>query len=191
DISKAPEMWRHDEGIPDFVEEYIKEAIREGAFYDGDIEDLTRQEQRELERMLEEKMTQKQGWSLASLKDAVTDEFGYAEGAALITIRNETAAIANKAREEAYKDRDDYEEYKFYWTGPDDMDTTPICEFMKNQTNPRFGGEPVTLEKMEELLHEAIERFPDFKGSTPERVDDWLPHFQCRHTFTRQAWSSE
>lgn len=186
-LEKSPEMWRSSDEVPEFVEEYIKEAVQQDAFWEGSFDELPPGSEQHIRDLFEENMTQPQGWSLSSIMEDLEDLFPYAEKDYLMEItRNEVAALANKAREEAYEDSaEEGEEFLFYWSGPEDHRTTEICSRMKSETNPRHGGTPKPLEEMRELLEEIAE---EEKGGLPGRVKEWLPHFQCRHTFVRKVY---
>lgn len=193
DLSKAPRMWRGSEHVPEFVKNLIEEALERGALWTGQYENIPSSVMDKLEEVFREKMTQPQGWSLGSLTEALQDEFGVSEDYAEVVVRNETAALANKGRELAYEQQEGSEDYEFYWSGPADHRTTPICEYAKEQTHPRHGGEPVSLDELRRILKDAMNPSinphldGEFAGATPERLDDWVPHHQCRHSFVRKS----
>jgi len=68
-----------------------------------------------------------------------------------------------------------------YWDGPDDESTTDICEWLKGETNPEYGGDPVPMDELRDLQREAITRFTD---RDPGAVDirAHLLHPNERHT---------
>jgi hypothetical protein len=93
--------------------------------------------------------------------------------------------VLNKTREETYKQQAGDEEAsgkKFKWTGPgtpDDGRTTDACVWLKEQTDPAFGGKTRTLPELKELVEEAADRFfPELSYD-----DDFVVHPQERHTF--------
>lgn len=190
DLSKAPGVWRGEEDVPEFVKRFIDEAINEDAFWQGDFEDLPQGARIRMQDVFQDTMTQDEGWSVSDLVDELQDEFaGLTKDHALKIARTETAAIANKAREEAYEQRPDTEEYEFYWTGPEDHRTTPICSWLKSQTHPKHGGSPVSgMDELRELFERAAKVHDDFDGMTEERFDEYVPHHQCRHTFVREVY---
>jgi len=100
--------------------------------------------------------------------------------------RNETAAIMNTAREEAYKSRPDEKEYKYYWSNPQDHRTTDLCNEIIEEVDSQGGA--VDMPTLKDILYDKADKYkndPD-NGGTPQRVDEWLPHFACRSTFIRE-----
>jgi len=68
-----------------------------------------------------------------------------------------------------------------YWDGPDDEDTTDMCTWLKQQTNPEYGGNPVSMDELEQLQRTAIEKYGDgqpYAGSVRSHV----LHPNERHT---------
>lgn len=181
DIEK--QSWTGDESVPEFVREKISEVIERGAIFEnfeslpGDVRDT-------VERLFEENLTQPQGWSLDSLVDDLQDVFPGVDADSLETVaRTESAAVLNSAREEGYQDRPDSARFKFYWQGPDDSRTTPLCEALKDATNPQHGGEPVDLMELKRLANELHRKhFPhlDFRGLEALHPNE-------RHTFIRSV----
>lgn len=186
-LEKAPMMWRGGESMPEFVKEYIRKALDAGAFWQGDFASLPADARRKLKDVFERSMTQPQGWSLSSLVENIQEEFPTVDtNDAEEIARNESAAIANKARKEAYEASEDAgEEFEYYWSGPADHRTTPLCEKMKELTNPNYGGTPRPMGELKQLL---MREAKNFEGGTPDRIDDLVPHYQCRHTFTREVY---
>jgi len=86
--------------------------------------------------------------------------------------RQETAAVLNKAKIVSLQARGDDPEVK--WVGPDDEDTTELCTSLKDEV-----GDGVAFSKFMPLLKEYAN---EYENGTPERADEGLPHFLCRHT---------
>lgn len=187
DLSKAPEMWQSSEEVPEFVEEYIREAIQDDAFWQGRFDELPAGAGQHVQSMFEEKMTQPQGWSLGSVIDDLEETYSNVDKDYLLMLtRNEVAAVANKAREEAYEDAEkEGETFEYYWSGPEDFRTTDVCSELKEETHPRFDGSPRPLGELKELMEDIAQKHPE--GKT-QRLDEWVPHFQCRHTFVRKVY---
>lgn len=172
--------WGQDEDVPDYVFEKIEEVIDDALFDDiesipGDVADF-------LEDFFKDKLTQPQGWSLDSMVDDLSDHFPDVDTDMLETVaRTETTSVLNEAREQGYKDREDAgEEFRFYWQGPDDSRTTDLCDALKAETNPDYGGDPVPLDDLVTLEREfSNEYFPDLT------FRKHAPHINCRHTFVR------
>lgn len=186
DIEKR--SWGDDADVPQFVIDKIKDAIDSGAVF-ADIEGVPDRTIERVEQILEDSLTQPQGWSLDSIIQRFKDTYpGVAEDKLAVIARTETASILNQAREEGYEDIPSEEEPRFYWTGPEDSRTTPVCTAdsvdgvtgLKGRTNPSHGGEPVS---MGELIRQQEElqsiHHPDL------RFRKHVPHINCRHTFVR------
>ena len=181
--TKADPFWDADESVPERVKAAIQEAIFEkDAIFDAiDGVDATGR----LKAFMMEKLTQPQGWSLESLTTDLEDRFGLSAEKAQSVARTESAAVLNNARESVFDDLEDDvgEELRYKWIGPSDDRTTEACEWLKAQTNPRFGGDPVPMDRLLELEREAQERFfPDLDEHRRHLV-----HPNERHTFTEAA----
>jgi len=181
------EVWTSDDSVPDYVRESISEAIDGGAVFDR-IESVEQEVgerfhdiREQIEDLLEENLTQPQGWSLESVRDDLRDSFpNMSEGQAETVARSETASVLNTAREEGYEDRDDSHEYFYKWVGPDDSRTTDACERLKALTNPDHGGTPVGMEDLKRLERKiANEEFPELEWR------EHMLHINERHTFRR------
>lgn len=182
---KAEPFWDQDEVVPEFVQEAIERVVEKYDVVFDRIEGLGPAEAMKLEELLKENLTQSQGWSLKSLTDDLQEAFDVAHDKAETWAQTESARVLNTTREEAYKaqaDDPDAEGKKFKWTGPgtpDDGRTTDACVWLKEQTDPSYGGEPRTLPELRELAREAADKFfPNLKYS-----DDWVIHPNERHTF--------
>lgn len=188
DISKAPGIWESQDQVPDWVMEALEDLIRSGsAIWHGGYERLPPSAEAEIERILEDRMTQPQGWSLDSLLNDLSEKYPEQEDEYLLNIlRNETSSVLNHAREEAYEQRDDSDEYVFDWIGPNDWRTTDTCLAIEEEIEDRGGAVP--MDELKEILYEKASEHSDAEG-TPERAHDFQPHFQCRRTFTRRVQS--
>lgn len=188
DISKAPGIWESDDQVPEWVLEALEELIRAGnVVWQGGYERLPPSAEARIQQILEDRMTQPQGWSLDSLLNDLSDAFPDQEDEYLLNIlRNETSALLNTAREEAYELRDDVDEYLFDWIGPNDHRTTDTCLSIEDRVEDEGGAVP--MDRLKEILYEEAVAHSDNEG-TPERVDDWQPHYQCRRTFVRRVQS--
>jgi len=182
---KADPFWEDDDVVPDFVKEALNRVLDEFDVIYDQIEDLGPGDIDQLKELFRENLTQPEGWSLKSIRDDIQDAFDVSYEKAETWARTESSRVLNKTREEAYKAQTDEEgagDKVFKWTGPgtpDDGHTTDACVWMKEQTDPAYGGEPVTLEELHQLAREAADRFfPELKYS-----DDWVLHPHERHTF--------
>lgn len=189
DLSKAPPAWNSDDDIPEFVSEMIRSVIDQGVVW-SQFEGYSRQAAKAIRNSLEENLTQPQGWSVASIVDDITEMYsGMSDEKALNIVRTELSAILNTAREEAYERRDDDGSYRYYWQGPSDHRTTKVCEEVKQVIEDRGGN--VRLDELKSILMQKARKYEDTReGGTPERVDEWTPHYKCRHTFIRDVKAS-
>lgn len=176
---KAEEpFWDRDEEMPEFVKKAIREALRGGAIQkiSGELPaDVTRQD---VQEFFEDQLTQPQGWSIRSLAENYAERFDVSEETAVNAVRTQSTSILNSARADGYREQGEADEREFKWIGPDDDDVTDACEFLKEETNPDHGGEPVDIDELEGLVDKARDKFfPDFEGG------DWTVHWNERHTF--------
>lgn len=184
DLEKAPTMWASDDEVPDFVSRWVEDVIEHSdPMWQGSFEDVPVTEENKVHEAIKDSLTQPQGWSTKSIANRLHDSFEWMSGDRATTIaRQEVAAILNKAREIAYRARGDADQLVFDWVGPSDHDTTDLCEDIKSRIEAEGGA--VTLDKMKEILREVAK---DYDYGTPERIDQLLPHFQCRHTLMERS----
>jgi hypothetical protein len=176
-------VWSGDESVPEYVIKQIQEAIRAGGAVFSDIDSVPDDAVADLEGILEDSLTQPQGWSLESVVGDMTDQWpGVGEGELEVVARTETASVLNEARERGYEDMPDSATAKFYWQGPDDSRTTEACEELKERTNPQYGGTPVSMNELVRMEQEVQAKYFEnlsFRKHTP--------HINCRHTFVKQV----
>lgn len=186
DLSKAPPAWPSDDEVPEFVKEAILSVIDDGAMWD-EFAGYSSQAAAAIHNSLEEKVTQPQGWSIGSIVDDLLELYsGLGKERALTIARTEVGAIMNRARQEAYEQRDDSDDYVYYWQGPGDHRTTDVCKEIKEEVDARGGHVP--LEELRSILRTKARKYENTaQGGTPERVSEWVPHYQCRHTFIRDV----
>ena len=168
--------------MPEFVRDAIADVFDKGDAIFDSFESLPGRVRDVISSTLEDALTDPGGWSLDSMVDRMSDELPRADPEDLETIaRTESASVLNEAREEGYRDRG-LDDAKFKWAGPSDSRTTDACERLKAETNPDFGGTPVTLPKLIDK-EEAVQadEFPNlsFRKHTI--------HPNERHTFVRVA----
>jgi len=141
-------MWDEYDGVPMAAGMTVKQEIRDS-------------------------LTQPQGWSLDSIVDRLDDEFPNLEEFNKRRIaRQEVAGVLNGAKITALLAQPS--DPKVKWVGPDDADTTELCEEVKSEV-----GDGVPVSELIELLEEKAN---NFEGGTPRRAEDGLPHYLCRHT---------
>ena len=173
--SREP-FFADDEDMPQFVEELVGEAIERGAIHLGEYKSANITGGA-VKGFLKTQLTQPQGWSLRSLAENFAERWQIPVEEAMDVLRPQVANVLNESRKIGYERLPESEERLFKWLGPDDEETTDACEWLKAQTNPKHGGEPVTLDELEDLIAEAQSRwFPSFSG-------DMAVHYNERHTF--------
>lgn len=166
------------EDVPPNVQSRIADAVHRNDF--RTIEDAP---SARLEQYFEEKLTQPQGWSIDSLARGLRKR-GFVESEnARTAARTESAAILSRAREDATAElaASVNDDVLHYWDGPEDDGVTEMCQWLKEQTNPEFGGTPVTMDELRDLQDEAIRRFSDHDpGAAAVRAH--VLHPNERHT---------
>lgn len=185
DLEKADAVWGDSDDVPNFIKEFVGFVLKETDVLHDNFDGIPMAAGRKIHDLFEEKLTQPQGWSLRSIKQDLMKEFpNMPESQAETITRMEVGAVLNEAREVAYESRDDSERYKYDWIGPDDSRTTKVCEEITKEVESRGGSVP--MDELKSILKEKAKKYQD-RGGTPRRVDDWMPHYGCRHTFVRRV----
>lgn len=210
DIQKAPNMWRRDDEVPQFVRSHVQDAIEEADVMWGDYDDIPQTASLKVHEIISDSLTQPQGWSIKSVTKNLLDEFPEMKSKTAETItRTEIAAILNKARELAYEaavgigavggiggglrpegaEPGEVPEVGYYWSGPQDHATTKVCEETKEEIHDRGGY--VSKDTLKDILYRKAKKYEGTReGGTPARVSSFIPHYQCRHTFIREDYQS-
>ena len=188
DLAKAPPVWESDSTVPEFVKEVIRKVISGDIVWDK-FAGYSSQAAQAIQNSLEENLTQPQGWSIKSLVNDLQELYpGMKQEQATNIARTETSAILNSARAEAYKERSDSADYLYYWQGPADSRRTKVCKEITQEVEKRGGSVP--METLQAIVREKARKYAGTReGGTPERADEWTPHYQCRHTFVRDVKS--
>lgn len=184
-ISKAPGVWRESDDVPEAVRDLIADVI-DTTHWDWDsFESLPIEDIRDLEALIETRLTQPQGWSIESLARDIEQEFHLTEDAAVGIAADTSHNVLNTAKEEAYDTMEGSEEFEFDWLNPNDHRTTPVCQEIQEEINDRGGS--VTKPVLKQILMAKAEKYEGTSegGGTPDRVQFWEPHYQCRSTFAR------
>jgi len=187
DLQKAPALWTALGTISETVRELISDVIYGGDAVWGEYQ--TTQEpdaDQVVKEVLEYNMTSPGGWSLGEIADDLQDRLDISQSDALDIARNETASTLNVARADAWEEYaretgSETDEVLYDWIGPTDHRTTPICRETEQEIQRRGGAVP--LSELKGILREKAEQYAD-DGGTPERVDEFHPHFNCRRTFS-------
>lgn len=208
DMRKAPNMWRRDDEVPQFVRTHVQDAVRQENTLWGNYDTVPGSAALRVHEIIQDSLTQPQGWSIESVAKNLHDEFEDMDiDDAEKIARTEIAAVLNKAREIAYEaavgvaeaggigggirpegeEPEQPEEIGYYWSGPQDSSTTKVCEEIKNEVHDRGGY--VTKDELKEILFQKAKKYEGTReGGTPERVEAFIPHYQCRHTFIREDY---
>lgn len=167
--------------LPEMVKERMKQAIRSGAVF-SHFDELPSSELMDLRQSLSDMLTDDE-WSLDNMADELSNRFDVSEDKAETWARTETQSIANHAYEDAILGRQEEreEEFKFKWVGSTDDRTTDACLWLLEQTNPKHGGDPVSLERLKELIQESVEHDDDINTEPRE----FTPHINCRKRYVR------
>lgn len=168
--------------LPEMVLERLRQAIMGGSVF-SDIESISSSQRQELQTFLMDSLSDDE-WSLDNLASELSDNFGVSEDRAELIARSETQSAVNAAAEDAYEDLEEErgEEFRYKWVGNIDSRTTQACEWLLNETNPKFGGTPVSLEELKDLIQEA----PEHDDSLDDNMArTWAPHPGCRKRYVR------
>lgn len=185
DLTKQEAVWSDSDDVPQFVKTFVSFVLDETNVLHDSFDGIPAAAGRKIHDLFEEKLTQPQGWSLRSIQQDLMKEFPeMPEKQAETITRMEVGAVLNEAREIAYESREDEREYVFDWTGPNDSRNTKICEEIRNEVESRGGAVP--MDELKDILYEKARKYRD-RGGTPDRADNWMPHYGCRHTLTRRV----
>lgn len=174
-----------DHDVPEFVKERLKDAIRGGAVF-SHFENVPSSELMQLRQFLTEQLEDNR-WNIDGIANRLQDldaDLSFEEAERIA--RTETAATVNRAREIGYEEKGQGDD-KFYWTGggnPFDGRQTDACEWLIRETNPNYGGTPVSKERLKELIAEAPEHDPEMDDNLA-RPDDFVVHPNERKTWVR------
>lgn len=171
DLSKSP-SWESDDDVTQQTQEWVDAVFQlRDPLYDS-YDDIPQAAALSVKSVIRESLTQEQGWSLDSVVSRLEDEFDVlSRGRAKRIARQEIAATLNQAEKISFQARPD--EPEVVWNGPSDSSTTELCEEVKREV-----GDGVPLSELEDILERKARKY---KYGTPERVDQLVPHWQCRH----------
>jgi len=175
DIEQAAKpFWSRDEDVPEDVKRHVRTAIaRTDLTMADDVSAST------LQPFFRENLLDSRGWSLRSLTDDLVDRESLDRDYARTVVRSGVARILNHAKFQAYAELegDADQDILYYWRGPDDGDTSPGCQQLKEMTNPDYGGTPRPLGEFRSLQRDIHDEH--FAGL---EFDDSALHPSERHT---------
>lgn len=183
DLSKSPDLWGGDK--PDEEgDKWIEAAINDLDTFHTEYSGTPQLSPINVQRIFR-RAHRNNNMNVEDLTQNFMDTFPSMDRSqALNIVRTEMGAVLDTSREmlhEAEKEEkeEDEEDAKYIWDGPNDDSTTDICSAVGERTKDRNG---VTLDKLRSMLKKEARKFD---WGTPDRVDDWVPHYQCRRTFKR------
>lgn len=171
-------------GTPEFVLERIREAIMDGALF-SEFDDIPSSRLMDLRQTFADELGT-DNFTLDSITEALMDfEADLTRDAAERIARTESSAVLNRARQLGYEERGE-DDALFYWTGaePGDDRQTDACEWLIESTNPFYGGEPVPMEELRDMVSEAWTH-DDEMDTNMARPDSWTVHINERSTFSK------
>jgi len=179
--------------VPEFVKQYIRDAIDDGALF-SDFDMIPSRDLMNLRSVFKDELTT-DGWTINSMRDTLMSfapELDKFEAERIA--RTETAAVLNTAREESYVI--EYPDAKFYWSGRLDNRTTAACEWLVKETNPGRRHRPPrgfcgASERAEDVgacvINTTDYEFPEVWGlMTDEQKELWFAIERCRRQWERQ-----
>lgn len=168
---------------PEFVLERIREAIMDGAMF-SQFDEIPSDKLMSLRQEMADSLTADGGFTLDSITENLMEfEADLDRDEAERIARTESSAVLNKSRELGYEEKGD-EDGRFYWTGasPGSPRQTEACEWLIEQTNPNYGGTPVPMDELKEMIDEAPEHDEDMADNLA-RPESFVVHPNERSTF--------
>jgi hypothetical protein len=165
--------------LPEAAKERLTETIQEGALLDS-FETITSKSRGDLREWLLDR-ARDDGWTMRGFADRLQGiDPGLSDHDAERIARTETQAIVTDARERWYAEEFPDDGDLFIWQGPQDDRTTDACTEAKERTNPEYGGEPVSLSELKDVVADvARKHFPGLSSR------EWTVHPHERHTIVR------
>jgi hypothetical protein len=184
DLAKASRTWTGQQDVEANTRDYVDAVISQMDPLHGDYKGVPHLAAQKVEEHIRASLTQHQGWSTNSVAKRLENEFSWMDSEQAENIaRMEVAAVLNTAKSVMYKAAEPTDEvWEYKWVGPSDSETTALCEEVKSEISDRGGQVPLTV--MKDILREEAREYAN-KGGTPERVEEYIPHYQCRHTLER------
>jgi tRNA nucleotidyltransferase/poly(A) polymerase len=184
DLSKAPRTWEGNEDVSKTVKDYVSIVVEQLDPLHGDYKGVPYLAAQQVEEEVKASLTQPQGWSTNSVAKRIRNEFDWMDKRQSEKIaRMEVAAVLNTAKSVMFRAAEPQDEmWEYDWVGPDDANTTKICDETKEEIERRGGQVP--LDVLQDVLREKAREYRS-EGGTPSRVEEYIPHFECRHTLER------
>lgn len=187
-LEKAPGIWRRSAQVPDAVRELVGTVISDHDWRWDEFISLDMQSASTAEEIVAEKLTQPQGWSIRSIAEELQRVLYATDDESVQVASDMTHVVLNTSKEAAFEEAEGPgEEFQYDWVGPTDHRTTPTCRECKQEIQDRGGS--VTMPTLRSILRQKAQEYEGDRagGGTPDRVDQWLPHYNCRHTLVRRV----
>ena len=174
--------------MPEFIKERLRDVILSGEAVFSQFDTLDPDRLQAFRTQLADGLTQ-DGWTIDDITGRITDiDSAITRNQAETIARTEVASAVNTAREEGYEETGMAEGEKFYWTGATQAEqpdrTTDACDWLIQKTNPNHGGEPVSMDRLKELIDEAPTHDDDMDDNLA-RPENYVVHPNERKTWVR------
>ena len=174
--------------MPEFIKERLRDVILSGEAVFSQFDTLDSDKLQTFRTQLADGLTQ-DGWTIDDITGRITDiDSAITRNQAETIARTEVASAVNTAREEGYEETGMAEGEKFYWTGATQAEqpdrTTDACDWLIQKTNPNHGGEPVSMDRLKELIDEAPTHDDDMDDNLA-RPENYVVHPNERKTWVR------
>ena len=172
ELQKSP-SWASNDDVDEETAQWVSSIIElEDPMWD-EYENVPMAAGLTVKQEIKESLTQPQGWSLESIANRLGDDFPHMEEHQRNRIaRQEVAGVLNRSKIASLLARPD--DPLVRWVGPDDGDTTELCKSLVEESSD---GVPIS-----EMLSLLKDHAKQHDGGTPERAEQGLPHWLCRHT---------
>ena len=176
--------------MPEFIKTRLRDVILSGGAVFSQFDTLDSDRLQAFRTQLADGLTQ-DGWTIDDITGRITDiDSAITRNQAETIARTEVASAVNTAREEGYEETGMAEGEKFYWTGATQAEqpdrTTDACDWLIQKTNPNHGGEPVSMERLKELIDEAPTHDDDMDDNLA-RPENYVVHPNERKTWVRDV----
>lgn len=172
ELEKSP-TWQDDDDVTQQTREWVESVFKLRDPLYNEYADVPETAGLRVTEVIKDALTQPQGWSLDSIVDELDKEFSFLPHHRVEKIvRQEVAAVLNEAELVSLQARP--EEPTVKWVGPDDQSTTDLCTEVKEEV-----GDGVPVSELLDILEEKARKY---ESGTPQRADQGIPHWLCRHT---------
>ena len=170
-LQKSP-SWESDDDVTGEIKEWVGTVIEmEDPMWDS-YSNVPMAAGLTVKQHIKESLTQHHGWSLNSVSERLRKDFPQLSKFERERIaRQEVSGVLNKSKMTAIAARKG--DPLVRWVGPDDDDTTELCNSLSEATK-----DGVPFSEFTDMLVSHAKEY----GGTPNRAESGLPHMQCRYT---------